>query len=279
MSDSNKNSGLINIALIAGGGLLLYNLLDKNKLPELTDDDIKLLQTSASELDAVVQNDTSPVIFHVSGNAMTAEERMAALAAIDAHFSDRMNVLADTLQVDPDILTNALTACMAIQDGAVREQSLELFFTFFEKWTSFFIAGCLALGDGLAKITASTTNAINSAHTCAQWTFVKRTEYDVNQTNTRETSVRYSSSSTKVVLGLLGSGSSQSSFHQTIDTQTINERLVTEFVPHCTNQVVDIDKVYAIMSAHMLSIAPLYRTIQVIADLAPRIESFVTLKP
>lgn len=264
---------------IAIGGAaiyLMYSLSDGNKLPALTQDDIDLLNTDPKDLSSVIKNDDSAVIFTVSGDKMTDAERLLALQSVQQYFSTEITKLSSRLNVDPNILTNAITACMAISDGDVREKSLTLFFKFFDAWSNLFIGTVLAVGDGIAKITASTTSAIASARTCAEWTFVKKTVRIVDQTSSTSTSIRYSSSGTKIAMGLLGSGTSSSSFHNTVSTQTMHESLTTEFIPHCTRDVVDPNAVFAIMTAHLISLTPLYDAVQLVTDLAPRLEAFVT---
>lgn len=264
-------------ALIGVGALLVMNgLSNKVTLPGLTPDDIALLNTKPETLAPIIKNDTSAVIFTVNGTTMTPAERAEALAKIHQYFGTEMDKLSAKLMVDKDILTNALTAVMALKDGDVREASLKLFFQFFEAWSTLFVNTVLSAGSGIASITASTTSAINDAKTCAVWTFVKKTTYNVDQSTTVVNSVKYSASGTKVLMGLLGSGNSQSSFHQTISTNTMSETQITEFIPHCTSEVIDPDAVFAIMSAHTLSLRPMYDMVQLAANLAPRIEAFVT---
>lgn len=281
-NDENKSSSkgrlsLGTIALIGGGLFLASKIFDDGvSQPLLTEDDIRLLNTDPVKLQTMVNTDTSPVIFHVSGNQLSQEQRLAALAAMNAQFSAQIQTMANKVMVDPDILTNALIACLAISDGAVREQSMNLFMKYFNAWSTLFVDTTLALGSGIAQITAGTAAAINSATTCNQWTFVKKTTQDVNQTSTLTTSVRYKNSGTKVLMGILGSGKTSESFHQTVNEQTMSEHVVTEFVPHCTSQVVDIDQIYAILTAQVIAITPLYHNVQLVCNIAPRIESFVS---
>jgi len=265
---------------IGGCALLIFaNMGNKVKLPGLTDEDVELLNTKPDELKPLIQNDTSAVIFTVQGTTMTDAERAEALNKVYQYFSAEVDKLSARLMVDKNILTNAITACMAISDGDVRENSLKLFFRMFDAWTTLFVNTVLAAGSGIAEITESTTNAVLNAKTCATWTFVKETEQYVDQTSTTVNSVKYTASSNKIVLGLLGSGSSQSSFHQSINTTTMSEKLVTRFVPTCTSQVIDPDAVFAIMATHVISLKPLYDMVQLAADLAPKIENFVTTTP
>lgn len=280
-SETSKKKGNIPWLPIAVGvgALFFLSSSDKATIPGLTQDDINLLNTPASELVPQIQSDTSPVIFQVSGTQMTAQERADALVKIDQYFGSRMDNLSALLMVDKDILTDAISACLAIEDGEVREKNLSLFLTMFEAWTKLFVNTALSVGSGIAGITAGTASAVANAKTCAKWTFVKKVTQVIDQTSQSVNSVRYTSSTTKIVFGILGSGSTAGSFHQSVNTNTMHEEVETSFVPHCTESVVDPDAVFAIMSAQTLAIRPLIDIMQLAIDMAPKVEMFVKTTP
>lgn len=261
---------------IAIAAIYLVNSMNDDPLvKDLSPTDVELLNTSAAGVKSLVQADTSPIVFTVSGNAMTPEQRAAALDQINTRFAAEMTQLASTLSVDSNILGNAFISIMSLKDGVIREESLNTFMAMFTAYATLFTNASLILGQSIAGIVAAATGAVNNATTCAEWTFTKDTTYDVTQTSTHATTVTHGGSTNSVLFGIFGKKKSSSSTYTTVDTNIIAEHKTESWIPHCTSKVIDVEQVSAILISQRGATIAAYGPIQSIMKFAPNIENFV----
>lgn len=268
-----------NVLLYGGIALAAVYLInsanDDPLVKDLSPNDIKLLNTSASDIKPIIQADTSPVVFTVSGNAMTPEQREAALAVINERFANEMTKLAATLNIDSNILGNAFISIMALKDGVVREQSLNTFMAMFTAYSTLFNNAALILGQSIAGIVAASTGSMNNATTCAEWTFTKDTTYDATQTTSHVTTVQHGGSTNSVLFGLFGKKKRSSSTYTTVDTNIIAESKTEAWIPHCTSKVIDVEQISAILISQRGATIAAYGPLQSVLKFAPNIENFV----
>lgn len=263
--------GLGTIALI-GAGILLISTLNKSANPprvNLNDKDYKFLNDNGpSTLKTLLEHDTSPVIFTTRGNEPRSDEETSLLLAA-LHKRYVLDQEAGVLSFPSNMLADALLIILEENDYEVRQQSLDMYVKMFDLYNRLFTSTLGTTMLGLANIVSAAGEAIVNAEECTEWTWVKDTQTTISQSSSTNTKISTKATSTKVLLGILGSGGSTTTLHNTVKSETLTESQSISFIPHCTSTQVNIAAVEGILIAQGAALKSIYDPLRAVIALAP----------
>lgn len=270
---SSGKSNLLTYAALGVGALFLINSMNNTNVKPiaLNQDDYNFLNnTGPKALQSMVDHDTSPVIFTTPGNTpRTPEQTAQILQALKKRYVDEAQV--GTLSFNSNMFADAMLAILDITNTDVRQQTLDLFVKMFDLYSQIWLSTVTATCNSVAAITKAAGEEINNAEECTEWTWAKKTDYTSSQTSTTNTTVSTRASSTKVLFGILGSGGSATTMHNTIKTENLTESETIQFIPTCTSKQVNLAAVEAILIAQGAALKSVYDPLRAVIALAPYI--------
>lgn len=280
----NVNTGRSSNWLMYGaiGVAALYLINKSGEVPgrvELNQRDYDFLANSGpNALQAIIDQDTSPIFYTSPGvTPRTPEQTASILAALKKRYVDDQAV--GKLSFPSSILSDVLYELLLLEDKDIRTQTLDMYVKMFSVYSELFTSTVMATATGVAQITAAAGENIVNATECTEWTWAKKTDYATDQTQSTNTTISTKAKSTKVLLGLLGSSGSTSTMHNTITTYNLKEREVVEFVPHCTSTQINLAAVEAILIAQGAALKSVYEPLRAVIALAPTLPSKRSTSP
>lgn len=278
---SGKGMGMLGYAALGVGALLIINSMNGGapSKVELNESDYNFLNnTGPKALQTLIDNDTSPVLYTSPGNTpRTQEQTDLLLAKLKKRYVDDLAV--GQLSFPTNMLSDVIMALLDLDDQEVRQQTLDMYVKMFDLYTKLFTATFTATAIGVAAITQAAGVSINDAYECTEWTWAKYSDYSVEQTSTTNTTISTKANTTKVLMGILGSGGSTSTMHNTIKTENLKERQQIEYRPHCTSKQIDLAAVEAILIAQGAALKTIYDPLRAVIALAPVLPKKTQVNP
>lgn len=272
-----STGGSSNWLMYGAIGVAALYLINKNgDVPgrvELNEEDYEFLANSGpNALQAIIDKDTSPILYTSPGvKPRTKEETAAILATLKKRYVD--DAAVGNLSFPSAILSDVLYELLLLEDREVRIQTMDMYVKMFSIYNELFTSTVMVTAMGVAQITAAAGENIVNATECTEWTWAKKTDYSTDQTQVTNTTISTKAKSTKVALGLLGSSGSTSTMHNTITTYNLKEREIIEFIPHCTSTQINLTAVEAILIAQSAALKSVYEPLRAVIALAPTLPS------
>ena len=270
---SNGKSNLLTYAALGVGALFLINSMSNTDVKPiaLNQNDYNFLNdTGPQALQSMVDHDTSPVIFTTPGNTpRTPEQTAQLLESLRKRYIEEAQV--GTLAFNSNMFADAMLAILDMTNTDVRQQTLDLFVKMFDLYSQIWLSTVTATSNAVAAITKAAGEEINNAGECTEWTWAKKTDFASSQTSITNTTVSTKATSTKVLFGILGSGGSAKTMHNTIKTENLAESETIQFIPTCTSKQVNLAAVEAILIAQGAALKSVYDPLRAVIALAPYI--------
>lgn len=268
-----KLLGIDSTTLLIGAGALLLLSRTSSGRVKLNKEDYKFLnQDRRKELQRMIKEDTSPVFYTSKGNRQrTDQETSELLNKLKKRYIDDAEI--GQLSFPSNILSDAILALLDLENVTVREQTMDMFLKMFDAYNKIFSSTVQATCLGVAAITEAAGVNIRNAKECTEWTWAKKTSDSVDQDSNTATLIGTSHSSTKVLLGIMGSGSSTTTMHATITSDSLREKKEISFIPHCTSTQIDIGAVEAILISQGAALKSVYDPLRAVIKMAPTLKA------
>lgn len=266
---------------IAGAAVLLLAGMAKSKtLPKPPVIPANLVDLHQQNLDnktgvqSLLGEDKSPEV-SVFKSDITTAQIVTLSQSITTRWADRIQAIANNLNVAPSSIGAGLAVMMAIPDAVIREKTLSYYIQLVELWSKLFASTLANVSKSITELAIDTNNAIQSSNTCLATLIMRNVDDQSTYDTNTITKTTIETGNTNVLLSILVDSSSGKTTQVTDVVTTQRDSHKVTLIPYCAQSALDVTKLDAILGASTMSLTILYAMLQKTINLLPNPKNFV----